>query len=70
MKVDKYCEDGILFDVYYWKDNKVLKISKIGFSIDYSEEKVKEYLSAAPHCLNVEEVVEVGYYIKVKEELL
>ncbi|WEG73580.1 hypothetical protein [Vagococcus intermedius] len=70
MKVDKYCEDGILFDVYYRKDNKIAKIKNIGFSIDYSEETVKAYLSAAPHCLDVKEVVEIGYYVKVKDELL
>lgn len=69
MNVDKYCEDGLLFDVFYNIKGKDQGISKFMFSIYDTEESVKEILSLAPYNIDVTEVAEIGYVLKLKSNL-
>lgn len=64
MNVDKYCEDGLLFDVVYSMSTGEKAISKFMFPIDYTPEQVHEELVQAPHNINVHSVHEVAYVLK------
>lgn len=70
MNVDKYCEDGLLFDVVYKMEMGNTAISKFMFPIDYTKEDVEKELMAAPHNLNIVSVHEIGYILKLKEQVV
>lgn len=67
MNIDKYCEDGLLFDVMYTMKSGDKAISKFMFPIDYTQEQVKEKLSNAPHHLTIVDVHEIGYVLRPNE---
>lgn len=68
MNVDKYCEDGLMFDVIYEMKTNATAINHFIFPIDYTEEKVQEILINEPYKINVKNVVESNYVLKVKPE--
>lgn len=70
MNIDKYCEDGLIFEVQYTMDSGSEGISKFLFPIDYTDEMVKEHLSNPPHSIKIISVSETGYALKMKQQFL
>lgn len=66
MQVDRYCEDGLLFDVVYLSKYQEQGFSRYMFSINDTEESVKKILISAPYYIDVIEVSESGYILKLK----
>lgn len=70
MNVERYFDDGILFDVIYLTQSGAEGISYYLFPIDYSEKQVKNTLKNNPYNVNVLHVFESRYVLKIKSEYI
>lgn len=70
VKVDKYFEDGTIFDVCYQMETGACLVTHMMFPIDYTEARVKACLQEPPYHLKVIEVTERSYALKMKSAFL
>lgn len=67
MEIDKYFEDGLLFEVWYRTSSTIEMTRIFMFSIDETEQSVEKILSSDPYNMDILLVYETDYVLKLRK---